>query len=362
MLRLGVILAPGNAWHRALTAGLRRHAPNGWETVFIPLWERDAPRLAAWGLGAVAFSNDDPGVARAVRGLGLPTVNLGQYRGGFPQVLADDRRIGAAGAELLAAAGCRALAYAPVPRQVWSWPRRAGLLARARSLGLAWAGDAPQGADRRRAWLARLPPRTGILAGNDLVACTLLGACREAGRPVPEVLAVAGVDDDPLLAALADPPLSSIPLPAEAVAEAAIALLQRLQSGAAPPPRPLLLPPPPAVQRASTAGGGTDPLARARAWLEERLAEPLRIPALAAACGLPRRTLERRFRRALGRTPGAELRRLRLARACELLPGQGVAATARAVGYPTVQRFIAAFRAAHGATPGRWRAGLSRGG
>src|SRR5438477_512426 len=59
-------------------------------------------------------------------------------------------------------------------------------------------------------WVAALPRPVGILACYDIKAQQLLAACRAAGVAVPEEVAVLGVDNDPVLCELCDPPLSSV--------------------------------------------------------------------------------------------------------------------------------------------------------
>src|SRR5690349_13321753 len=76
---------------------------------------------------------------------------------------------------------------------------------------------------------------------------------------------------------------------------------------------------------------------------------------LARAVGVAPRTLEKHFRRVLGKTPGAVLREARLAHARrELLQGaDGASITEIAIGcgFGHLGRFAAAYRARYGETP-----------
>lgn len=96
-----------------------------------------------------------------------------------------------------------------------------------------------------------------------------------------------------------------------------------------------------------------------------RVAERLRdapddaapVGALARRAGASRRTIERLFVRDTGMTMAEWRRRLRLLHAVRLLAeGEAVTATALAVGYASVSAFIAVFKKAFGATPGRYGA------
>jgi LacI family transcriptional regulator len=112
------------------------------------------------------------------------------------------------------------------------------------------------------------------------------------------------------------------------------------------------------VRASSAAFAGGDPLvARALAYMRERIAEPPAVAALARHCGASRRTLELRFRRTLNVGPAAELRRRRIAHA-ELLLSETdlpLAAIAEATGFSHAAHFSALFRKVRGMTPGAWR-------
>ncbi len=73
---------------------------------------------------------------------------------------------------------------------------------------------------------------------------------------------------------------------------------------------------------------------------------------------LSRRSLERRFREALGRTPRAEIERLRMERARELLieTDLSVPRVAELAGFGDPWRFGATFKRLHHASPTKYRA------
>jgi LacI family transcriptional regulator len=74
---------------------------------------------------------------------------------------------------------------------------------------------------------------TAIFAGTDLIALGVIRAAQAAGLNVPGDLAVIGFGDMPS-AQMANPPLSSIEMPLEDMATAAVeALLRRIEGGAA---------------------------------------------------------------------------------------------------------------------------------
>ncbi len=82
--------------------------------------------------------------------------------------------------------------------------------------GLIEAGDFTRegGAGAMGSLLRRRPKLDAVFVASDLMAAGALEALAEAGRRVPEDVAVVGYDDDPLAAAL-HPPLTSVRQPIE---------------------------------------------------------------------------------------------------------------------------------------------------
>ncbi len=98
-------------------------------------------------------------------------------------------------------------------------------------------------------------------------------------------------------------------------------------------------------------------VARACRWLEENHARPVRMRELAEAVLLTERTLLRRFRASVGRTPVQYLQAVRIERAKRLLEtgGESAGEIAAMVGYADATAFFKAFRELTGLTPGEYR-------
>lgn len=96
-------------------------------------------------------------------------------------------------------------------------------------------------------------------------------------------------------------------------------------------------------------------LARAVAWLNAHLEEPVRLETLAAIAGVRPRTLEAHFKLFLGTTPLGWLRRTRLARARQQMLAAGSATKvtdiAIANGFDQLGRFAAQYRRQFGELP-----------
>ncbi len=352
--RIGLLLSTGVDYHRAIIRGLRAAAPRDWEMVLVPAWERREGWLACWDLHGVVYSQDSAALGAAVDHLAVPNVNLSYMRGGRAAVLPDNAACGRTAVRLFADLGCATIGFCPMPGQIFSAARSRSLHDEARRLRLTCLPDAPAEPRPRQAWLRTLPVGSGILAANDLLALTVLGELRLLGLPVPDHVRLCGVDDDPFAAALAEPPLTSIPLPIAAIVQAIISSLSTQFAGRAVRFEPVLVPFPAPMQRAST--GASTGLDLAVAMMRNRLAERLPVATLATAAGMPRRTFETRFRAAHGMSPLQMLNRLRAEHAAELLAGgDELAAVATACGLGSTARLIRTFRAVHGTTPGRYR-------
>ena len=96
---------------------------------------------------------------------------------------------------------------------------------------------------------------------------------------------------------------------------------------------------------------------KAQEWVHTRDGTGVALAALARASGLGRRTLLRRFASATGMTPIEYCRRVRIARARELLEGGDTSQKeiAKSLGYKDVASFARAFRKAVGSAPGAYR-------
>ena len=109
--------------------------------------------------------------------------------------------------------------------------------------------------------------------------------------------------------------------------------------------------------RTSVLFEGDQVATRARAWIEEHLFEPFRIDELAGACHVSESTVLRAFRREVGVSPLAYLRRRRLEESMQLLESgrYGVTEVAARVGYDNPSAFAAAFRGQFGLPPSQAR-------
>ncbi len=209
-------------------------------------------------------------------------------------------------------------------------------------------------------WLAKLPKPAGLFAITDELAHGLLRACRHLGIRVPDDVAVVGVNNDEILAALTQPPLTSVILNAPGIGELAAATLDRLMTGQAIAPSIIRLPPLGIEVRQSTDILAVDDPAAAAAfrYIYANAHRPLDVAEVCDAVAVSRRSLERRFKAEFGRTLLTEIRTAHVKRAQQLLltTDQPMESISRLCGFRHPENFFAAFRRVTGTTPAAYRA------
>ena len=208
-------------------------------------------------------------------------------------------------------------------------------------------------------WLRALPKPIGVLASTDSRALQLLAVCRTLGIDVPASVAVLGVDNDDVFCELANPPLSSIALSTQRIGYEAARMLDQLMGGKQPPSKQLLVPPAGVVPRRSSdlpAIFDADVAAAVR-YISLHVQDDLQVADVLREVPLSRRSLEQRFRKALGRTPAAEIRRAQVEVAKQMLTQteEPMARVALAAGFSNAKQLSASFHQETGLTPTAFR-------
>jgi LacI family transcriptional regulator len=208
-------------------------------------------------------------------------------------------------------------------------------------------------------WLVSLPKPVGVMACNDMLGFQVLDGGRSAGLKVPEDVAVIGVDDDTLLCGLCDSPLSSVIPNAEYLGYEAAALLDLLMEGGRAGFKERLVPPLGIATRLSTDVLAVEDTAFsfAKRFIHEHACHGITVEDVLQGVPLSRMSLERRFRKHLGRTPHAEIRAVQIARAKQLLTEteHPIHRIARLVGFDHPEYFNVLFKREVGLPPGRYR-------
>lgn len=373
---VALLIETSRAYGRSILQGVVRylHGHGPWSIYIQPHGlESPPPRwLKGWhGDGILARINDRR-MARAVRQTGLPAVDLRFTVPdlGLPAVGIDNQAVVRLAYQHLSDCGFRHVGFCGLPRgrSVWMDLRSDLFCDLARADGRpchVFESPARKAAtweeeqEAIAAWVSRLPRPVGVMACNDDRGQQVLDACRRVNVLVPEEVAVVGVDNDEILCGLSSPPLTSVDINTVQVGSEAAALLDRLMSGSRPPREPMLLAPRGVVPRESTDVLATDDreLATAVRYIRDHACGGLRVKELVRKTGLPRRSLERRMEKLLGRSPKEEITRVQIERAKRLLTDTDLTAAeiAEKCGYSQSKYFSQVFHDKVGLPPGAYR-------
>jgi LacI family transcriptional regulator len=260
------------------------------------------------------------------------TVPDGSRQARRPYLVTDNASVGAMAAEHLIDRGFRHLAFCGFDEQYWSADRRTAFAGRAEAAGCDFhLYRQPRSKAMRlwpaeqqplTAWIRELPKPAGIMACNDERAYHVVTACADAGIDVPQQVAVLGVDNDPLICELSYPQISSVRRDYEAAGYRAASVLARMMAGrkvAADMTIPIR--PEGVVARQSTDVMAVDDpqVARALEYIRGRAGQTIQVRDVVKATSLPRCTLYKRFKKVMGRSIAAEIRRHRVAKIIRML-------------------------------------------
>jgi len=204
-------------------------------------------------------------------------------------------------------------------------------------------------------WLKQLPARTGIVAVNDSSAREVLYASTAIGRAVPDDLAVVGIDNDPLVAALAPVQISSVIQGSQEIGRKAAELLHaRMREKKIESFRFAI--PPKGIHPAATSPKSCPVLREALEYIATHAVQGIKAEQVADYLGMSRTTLERLFREHLGYTAHEELLKTRLAQAkLQLLARNcSTAEVAKRCGFRTQQYMHVVFKRELGLSPGEF--------
>jgi LacI family transcriptional regulator len=311
------------------------------------------------GQGVIGYLSPDAADWLCRRG--IPAVNV---KTDFPElpacsVLTDNLEIGRRAADYFTGKGFRRFACTAGPvTGICARLKFEGFRNRLAELGHDCAGAA-SAADIPAVFNDDQKQPLAVFAVEDYVGRMVIEESMDQGLRVPEDVAVLGVNNSPFICCMVSPQMSSIELGAERIGYQAAQLLDRLLQGIGPPRGPVVIAPQEIVERHSTElvemGGRLVP--DALRYIRDHVHEPIRVDDVARTVFCGRRTLEKRFRQALGRTPHEEIRRARIHRACELLRETDtlIEVLAESCGYLTRDRFNAAFKGETGLTPSQYR-------
>lgn len=375
-LHIGLVFDYDTGYCRGVLRGIKQYAEAMPEWVLVPVVGdlravRALGRLNVDGLISWLFRE---AVAAQVRKLERPWISVCGVvpDEAIPRVGPDDFLMGRIAAEHLLGCGLRRFAFIGHVSHAGADRREAGFrqtIGQAgfdvdcyrergprlfRSTAQGWS---PNRSFRR--WVQSLPERVGVGAFYDFFGLQLSEVCREAGRRVPEDVAIVGMGNDDFLCDFSRPSLSSVAVANEAIGYQAAALLDRLMKGHPPPSQPILVPPRGVVARQSSDVLAIDDVVVAAAlrWIRASSHRGIRVGDLLREVPVSRRLLERKFRTVLGRSISEEIRRVHIERARNLLADTDLAMSALApsAGFSNASHLSIVFRQETGMTPTAYR-------
>lgn len=341
-----------------LLAVYRYATEKNWRLFLVRREDAEAmEHLASLRLDGAILYDRETRLHRFLKKRGIVCVEAGTRNLGLDDAAAfsDSPAICRLAVEHLAAAGVRSFGYCGLATTASSRLRVEGFSRSVRERGSRASIFSETLADGEAKlssliqWLQELPKPAGILAYDDKLAERVLAGCRWAGLEVPGEVAVVGIGNDELICELAYPRLTSVALPTQEIGRRAAQLLETLLQGRRCAKRHWPMAPLEVVVRASTDRTPSAPpkIMAAIEFLRAQSHRPVGTDQVAAAVGLPRRTLERHFQAALGQTIHEFLVELRLRQAKQRLRQSDVSLSeiARQCGYSALSAFTRMFAA-----------------
>jgi LacI family transcriptional regulator len=209
------------------------------------------------------------------------------------------------------------------------------------------------------AWLKRLPKPVGIMTCHDMRALQVVSAAQNSGLLVPEEVAVLGANNDTIRCDLAYPPLSSVCPNAFQSGYCAADTLAEMIAGRKPQTLDRRIEPLGVVTRPSTDVLAIEDknVATALSFIRERACQGITVDQVLKHAFASRSQLEKKFRRHLGRSPQAEIRRVQVAKIRQLLLETDfpLKRIAELTGFEHVEYMCVVFKRLTGDSPGVYR-------
>lgn len=372
--KVALIIETSKSFGRGLLLGIGRYANlhDGW-TLFVE--ERGlSDRIPSWlkptACDGIILRGSERSLMSKVLAKGIPTVCVGEEnpKNAFA-VVSDEAEAAGLAAEHLLERGFRHFAFVGLRDYAWSDVRRDAFVQRLESDGIQCHVFEPGQKTRRpprwdsirrrlHQWLQPLPKPVGIMCCYDVMARELLDVCHELSIPVPEELAVIGVDNDRVLCSVSQPSLTSVELDTLQIGFEAATMLDKLMLGQ-PADSPVVVSPRGIVTRGSTDSLAIDDpdIAKALAFIRLYACDGIDASDIVAQVPLSRRTLERRFREQVGSSLLEELNRVRLRRVKQFLVETDLKLDAIAIrcGFAHTPYMATQFSKHFGITPGKYR-------
>jgi len=209
-------------------------------------------------------------------------------------------------------------------------------------------------------FLKQLKKPTAIYAVNDDLATIIIYHARKLKIKIPEKLSILGTGNSEFTCRKAMVDLSSIRLPERKCGFLAAEMLDNILKGKSVATK--ILPPIDIISRQSTDHFAVEDnlVAQALRLIHTKRNYPITIADLTTELSVNRRTLERRFRKAMNTSPLEEVMRMRMHRAKRLLEHTQltIMEISHTAGFPDLKSMETQFNKRENATPEGWRESL----
>ena len=380
-IMLLIRLKPG--YPQRILAGIRKYAIgfNHW------LWQGASPDTKAiklikdWKPDGIIGTIRSSRMARELEALRIPTVDVGGFIEQSESVTVgpDNVQLGKMAAEYFLGKNFTNFAYIGTGNALFSRQRQQGFLATLQRAGYScqsllinafhdfsssrhqpveWTGEMPVVKRWLNSKFRRQYP-LAIFCSHDEYALAVLSICNDLGISVPDEVAVLGTDDNELVCALANPPLSSIRYNAERIGYEAAKVLHTMLTSGQPSRETITVAPANIVVRQSSERlifYDADVAAAVRV-VQAHAGGRLRVADVVNAVCISRRSLEIKFKKSRGHGIYQEILKSRVDLATKLikesdLPLKTIALRA---GFTDRNRMLRAFRAVTGMAPALFR-------
>jgi LacI family transcriptional regulator len=372
--RIALLIETSKAYGRGLLHGISRyaHLHDDWSLYVeerglddpIPRW------LKPGEFDGVILRARDRSMMYEALERGIPTICLGEDNPPEAHTISNNDALSAVmAADHLLARNFRHFAFVGIKGFVWSDIRRETFTRRVQEAGFEVEILEPakktqnltrwdQISHDLHDWLQGLPKPVGIMACYDVMARAVIDVCHETHLPVPEKVAVIGVDNDEILCEVSQPRLTSVALDTTRIGFEAAVMLDRLIRGEDTSEH-VVIPPSGIITRGSTDTLAIeDPhVATALAYIRRRACDGIEAGDVVKQVPLSRRTIERRFRDQAGQSILGEIHKVRLHRMKRFLTETDLKldAIAHRCGFSHTPYMAAQFRKHFNMTPGEFR-------
>jgi LacI family transcriptional regulator len=335
MKRIILLIETSRAFGRGLITGIARysklHGP--WSFYMEPIGLKSSiPHLTSWKPDGIIMR--DSLITKELLKLKIPTIlaiHDSSYPKDLPVIKTDSESIGRLASQYLLEKGLKNLAYFGLNNFDWSVERGTYFSRLNSEAGFKtyiykpkkkikkdeWEDEQKQVSD----WVNSLPKPVGIFACNDDQGQHILEVCKLNDLKVPEDVAVIGVDNDPMICDISDPPLTSIALNVEAAGYEAAKLIDGMIDKNKISGKQIMVSPSHIIQRQSTdILAVNDPdVAKAIQFIKKNAKNKILIDDVVQNTGISRRSLERKFRNTIHRSIGKEIQYVRVELISKLL-------------------------------------------